>query len=174
METQRRNNKTFERIICSRCVMDKSAPETMFDENGVCNFCHQAQQSLKEIERDKDKLPHLIKVIKDQENTYDCIIGLSGGVDSAFALHKAVELGLKPLCFSVDNGWQSPKAQENIMKLVEGMRVPFYRYKIDLGEFRDIQSAFIKAGQRNLEIPTDHILMAATYDMARQYNSSGS
>jgi len=100
------------------------------------------------------------------KNKYSCLIGLSGGADSSYVLHKAVELGLKPLCFSVDNGWNDPKADENIMRLVETLKVPFYRYTIDLKKFRDLQSAFIKAGLKNIEIPTDHILMATTYEMA--------
>ncbi len=158
------------RIQCTKCVMDKSASETVFDEQGVCNFCHQAQRALAEIECDKSLLPVALKVIKDSsKGQYDCLIGLSGGVDSSFMLHKAVEYGLRPLCFSVDNGWNDSKADENIMRLVETLKVPFYRYTIDIPKFRDLQSAFMKAGLRNIEIPTDHILMATTYEMAEKY-----
>lgn len=142
--------------------MDLSAKEITFDENGVCNFCHQAQKSLKEIEL--EKLP----VLKTT-NEYDVLIGLSGGVDSSYLLHKAVELGLRPLCFSIDNGWNDPKADENIMRLVEGMKVPFFRYTINQEKFLELQSAFMKAGVKNIEIPTDHILMASTYEMASKY-----
>lgn len=148
-------------IICKNCAMDRSASEIVFDENGVCNFCHQAQKSLAEIKL--DKLP----VIKGDK--YDVLIGLSGGVDSSYSLHKLVELGLRPLCFSIDNGWQSDIAQENIMRMVEGLKVPFYRYTINLGRFRELQMAFIKAGVRNIEIPTDHILMASSLEMAAKY-----
>ena len=167
---QHQNSET--RITCSQCVMDKSAPEITFDENGVCNFCHQAQKSLKEIREDKRTLHDAIWEMTDlkKKSEYDCLIGLSGGVDSSYLLHKVVDMGLKPLCFSVDNGWQDPRADENIMRLVEGMQVPFFRYTIDLDKFKDLQSAFIKAGQKNLEIPTDHILFATTYELADQYN----
>ena len=76
--------------------------------------------------------------------------------------------GLRPLCFSVDNGWNDPKADENIMRLVETLKVPFFRYTIDLNKFKKLQAAFIQAGLPNIEIPTDHILMATTYEVAAQ------
>lgn len=156
---------------CKNCVLDKSANEISFDENGVCNFCKQAQKSLKEIEAEKHILPQIIEQIKmdGKGKDYDCLIGLSGGVDSSYLLVQAKAYGLRPLCFSVDNGWNNPLADENIMKLVEGLKVPFYRYNIDLAKFRSLQSAFIRAGLRNIEIPTDHILMAASYEMAKDY-----
>ena len=156
----------MEQFVCKKCCMDKSAEEITFTEKG-CNFCEQAEQSLKDIQKDKNKLKDIIKDIKG--NKYDCLIGLSGGVDSSYTLHKAVELGLKPLCFSVDNGWQDPKADENVLKIVETLKVPFFRYTIDLKKFKKLQSAFIKAGQKNLEIPTDHILLATTYELADRY-----
>lgn len=159
----------MERVMCEKCIMDKSAPEITFNEEGICNFCIQAEQSLKDVEKEKHKLSYFVEEIKKSKGKYNCLIGLSGGLDSSYLLHKAVEMGLKPLCFSVDNGWQNPLADENIMKLVEGMQVPYYRYPIDLKEFRDLQSAFIQAGQKNIEIPTDHILFATTYEMAEKY-----
>lgn len=156
------------RTQCSQCVLDITATEITFDEKGVCNFCHQAQTALKQAQEDKKNLGrHLLKM---RGKEYDVLIGLSGGVDSSYALHQAIKLGLRPLCFSVDNGWNDPKADENIMRLVETLKVPFYRYTIDIEKFRDLQSAFMLAGQKNLEIPTDHILMATTFEMASKYN----
>ena len=154
--------------------MDRSANEITFDKNGVCNFCHQAQYELALVAPLKDDrilYGELLFEIKwaGQGKKYDCLIGLSGGVDSSYLLHKAIELGLRPLCFSVDNGWNDPKADENIMRLVETLKVPFYRYTIDLAKFRELQVAFLKAGLPNAEIPTDHILMATTYEMAHKY-----
>lgn len=157
-----------DRIQCGRCLMDKSAPEITFNKKGICNFCETAKQSLKDVKGQRKNLKDIIKDIR-KGHKYDCLIGLSGGVDSSYVLHKAVEMGLKPLCFSVDNGWQDPKADENIMRLVEGMKVPFFRYTIDLAKFVELQGAFIQAGQKNLEIPTDHILLATTYEMAGKY-----
>lgn len=142
--------------------MDTTASEITFDNEGVCNFCHQAQASLKEIWSSKKP-----DILLGKE--YDVLIGLSGGVDSSFLLHKAVELGLRPLCFSVDTGYNKPDADENIMKLVEGLKVPFIRYTIDLDRFRQLQAAFLKAGVKNVEIPTDHILLAVTLELAKTY-----
>lgn len=152
--------------------MDGSCKEIVLDKNGICNFCHIAQKELTMAHQEKVNLDKRIKKIKEdgKGKKYDVICGLSGGIDSSTALYWAVKHGLRPLCFSVDNGWQDDVAQENIMKLVEGMKVPFYRYNIDLDKFKDLQAAFMKAGLINLEIPTDHILMATTYEMAAKYD----
>lgn len=158
-----------ERIQCEKCVMDRSAKEITFDEFGVCNFCHQAQGELDAL---KGIGIHSIIdpiILEGKGKKYDCLIGLSGGVDSSYTLHRAIQYGLRPLCFSVDNGYNDPKADENILRLVEGLKVPFYRYTIDLEKFKKLQAAFMRAGLPNIEIPTDHILMATTYEMAAKY-----
>jgi len=92
--------------------MDKSAKEIVFDEAGVCNFCHSAQQMLKEMATEKPNLKNRIDRIKKdgKDKKYDCLIGLSGGVDSSMVLHHAIELGLRPICFSLDNGWNDKRA----------------------------------------------------------------
>lgn len=161
--------------VCTNCVMSSpEAEEITFDERGVCNFCKEFEK--KEQERRTAKLvpglPWVIHKIREsgRGKKYDCLIGLSGGVDSATCLHHLVrEHELRPLCFSVDNGWNTKIADENIMRMVERLRVPFYRYTIDLKEFADLQMAFVRAGVKNLEIPTDHVLMATTYEMANEY-----
>src|SRR3990167_4779568 len=116
-------------MLCKNCVLDGSSPEIVFDEQGVCNFCHQAKKALKEIEAEKPNLNKWIERIKKDGRLHnskvECIIGLSGGIDSSSLLYEAIKLGLKPLCFSVDNGYQSDIANENIMKMVEGLKVPF-------------------------------------------------
>jgi N-acetyl sugar amidotransferase len=152
--------------------MDGSAKEITFDKNGVCNFCITAKKMLKQIKDEKHRLPIIINQIKKDGtgNDYDVIIGLSGGVDSSVSLHHIVQLGLRPLCFNVDNGYNDKKADENVMKLVETLKVPFYRYVIDLEKFRELQAAFIRAGVPNIEIPTDHILMATSFEMAKKHN----
>lgn len=149
--------------------MDSSDKDITFDDKGVCNHCLNAQASLKYNEQIKKDLPKIVASIKRRKGKYDCLIGLSGGVDSSYTLHQLVALGLKPLCFSIDNGWQDPRADENIMRLVETLKVPFYRYTIDLKKFRELQGAFIQAGLINLEIPTDHILLASSYELADKY-----
>lgn len=156
---------------CSQCVMDRSAEEITFDEKGVCNFCHQAKRELKLATLERGYINDRLSEIKrgGKGKKYDVLIGLSGGVDSSYVLHTAVALGLRPFCFTVDNGWNDPKADENIMRIVETLKVPFYRYTIDLKKFRELQSAFMKAGVPNIEVPTDHILMATSFEMATRY-----
>lgn len=149
--------------------MDGSASEIVFDESGRCNFCKGAQASLESI-KSLNLSAMLSEVISHGiDKKYDVLIGLSGGVDSSYALHCAVELGLRPFCFTVDNSWNNPKADENIMRLVETLKVPLYRYVLDKKSFKELQAAFMKAGLPNIEIPTDHVLMATTYEMAAQY-----
>ena len=160
----------MEQIICKKCPMDKSASEIIF-KDGVCNFCHSAQQALKEIEAEKKNLPKIIERIKKdgEGKDYSCLIGASGGVDSSTVLYQAVKLGLKPLVFSMDNGFNDPKADENILNLVEALKVPLYRYVLDLAKFRELQAAFMRGGVMNLEAITDHLLFAATYEVAAKY-----
>src|SRR3990167_1687903 len=160
-----------ELLFCRVCCMDGSAKEIVLDDNGICNFCHQAQRVLKEIEVEKPNLNKRIKQIKKdgQGKKYDVILGLSGGVDSSTTLHYAVRIGLRPLCFTIDNGWNDPRADSNIFNLVETLKVPFYRYTIDLRKFKELQAAFIKAGVPNIEIPTDAVLLATSLEMASKY-----
>lgn len=160
----------MEQFNCSKCVMDKSDPDIKFT-GGICNHCLAYIRNEKLRQEDlKNFDKYITRIKKDgQGRKYDVLLGMSGGVDSSMCLHHLVELGLRPLCYSIDNGWQDPKADENIMRLVEGLKVPFYRYTIDLDKFRELQGAFIMSGTANIEIPTDHILMASSYEMARKY-----
>lgn len=163
------NTSTSTRDICANCVLDLSVPEIVFDEHGVCNFCHAAQQALAEVKADRSKKNVLDDILKDATGEYDCLIGLSGGVDSSYTLLLAHQMGLNVLAFSLDTGYNKPEADENIMRLVEGLKVPFFRYTIDTDLFKELQSAFFKAGVKNVEIPTDHVLMAASYAVAAEY-----
>ena len=153
----------MERSLCKRCVMDVSAKEIVFTDTG-CNFCDAAEKALLDI-RFK-----MASIKRPSGVQYHVLIGLSGGVDSSYALLMALRLGLKPLCFSVDTGYNKPEADENILKLVEKEKVPFIRYTINLDNFHAMQSAFMQAGVKNIEIPTDHILMAASYEIAAKYD----
>lgn len=147
--------------------MDGSAKEIVFTETG-CNFCDGAKKELGKINIREWGEIYLDMI--NQKGKYNCIVGLSGGVDSSYALLKLMDKGLlNPLCFSIDNGWNDPIADENIMRLVEGLKVPFFRYTIDLNKFKDLQSAFLQAGLINVEIPSDHIIVATAYKMASDY-----
>ena len=151
---------------CKKCVMDGSASEITFKE-GTCNFCDQAQKAIGEI-CIGDWMKIKLNILK-QKKKYDCVIGLSGGIDSSMALVHLIEQGLKPLCFTVDNGWNDPIADENIMRLVEGLKVPFYRRTINLKIFKELQATFLQAGVINVEIPSDHLIIATAYEIANQY-----
>ena len=111
--------------VCSRCVMDTSDSEIKFDENGVCDHCISFDKKIKPNwptgEEANKKLEALVKKYKKEGkgNDFDCIIGMSGGIDSSFLTYKAVEMGLKPLIFHVDAGWNSQVAVNNIEKIID-------------------------------------------------------
>lgn len=149
-------------FMCDRCVLT--------EDKGVCEYCLFADSKIRERKLMVQDRPWVIYDIKKRAGEYDCLLGLSGGVDSSYALHKLLEEGLRPLTFTVDNGYQTDLAQENVMKLVEGAKVPYYRYTIDLDKFNDLLKAFIKSGVKNIEIPSDHLIYATSYEMADKYN----
>ena len=157
--------------ICTRCVMDTTDPEIIFDENGVCNHCKNAIKLL-EVKRDKsgfeDKIEEIKKAGKGKE--YDCIIGISGGVDSSYVIYYAKRLGLRPLAVHVDNGWNTELAVHNIKDLLEKLDIPLYTYVIEWQEFRDLQLAFLKASTPDSEIPSDHAIFAMMYKVAVKYH----
>ena len=156
---------------CVKCVLQ--AKEMRLNEKGVCNFCqeYEKREKVRKAEMLHPGLPWIWYQLKktEQNKKYDCLIGLSGGVDSSLCLHYLKENDIRPLAFSIDNGWNTKESDENIMRLVEGLKVPFYRYTINIERFRELQAAFMKSGTKNIEIPTDHILMASTYEMAAKY-----
>jgi hypothetical protein len=140
--------------------MDSTASEFVKTDTG-CYFCDLALKH----KPPETELPNL----KTSHPKYDVLLGLSGGVDSSYCLHLLANMGIRVLTYSIDNGWNDPKADENMMRMVEGLKVPFYRYTIDLKKFKELQAAFIQAGVKNIEIPTDHILMASAYELANKY-----
>lgn len=167
---------TMEYRQCERCVMDTSAPDIQFDEQGFCNYCNDFISKAKPIlELSKDvkngKLKNLIDEIKKKGKgkPYDCIVGVSGGVDSSWVLVQAVELGLRPLAVHMDNGWNSEFAQNNIERLIKKLGVDLYTYVIDWNEFRDLQESFFKADVVDIELLTDNALAAVNYRQARKY-----
>lgn len=157
---------------CKRCVMDNTASEFTETKNG-CFFCDLALKHKPEpphIYFDRNLTTEVLKRdLKTNHPKYDVLLGLSGGVDSSYCLHLLTKMDIRVLCYSIDNGWNDPKADENMMRMVEGLKVPFIRYTIDLKKFTELQGAFMMAGVKNIEIPTDHILMASAYELANQY-----
>lgn len=161
--------------ICTRCVMDTSDPAIRFDDNGVCNHCKIIIEDRDRYwlpdERGAQKLAALIADIKraGRGRPYDCIMGLSGGVDSSYLAVKAREWGLRILAVHVDAGWNSELAVQNIEQMVTKLGIDLHTIVIDWEEIRDLQVAFLKAGVPNQDIPQDHAFFAALYrETARQ------
>lgn len=161
--------------ICSRCIMDTSDPEIQFDADGVCNHCHKYDSrsavELKHGAAGQRELSELVERIKadGKGKQYDCVIGVSGGVDSTMVAYKVKQLGLRPLAIHFDNGWNSELAVSNIEKTLRKLDIDLYTYVVDWNEFRDIQLSFIKAGVANIEAPTDHAIGALLYKMAAKH-----
>lgn len=159
--------------VCTRCVMDTSAEGISFDADGVCSYCtsflsdshHILAKSDADRQRDLDQLVASIK--RDGKGKrYDCIIGVSGGVDSSWALVKAVELGLRPLAVHMDNGWNSELAQNNIANLVRGLGVDLYTHVIDWDEYRRLMQAFFDADVIDVELLYDNAMLTVNYQQA--------
>lgn len=168
---------TTEFKICKRCIMDTTDPDIEFDENGICNHCKRAEKLINErtyIDLDvrKNKLDELVAKIKSEGKgkPYDCIIGVSGGVDSTYVAYEVKRLGLRPLAVHLDNGWNSELAVSNIEKTLNSLGIDLFTYVIDWEEFKDIQLSFLKASVPDGEVPTDHAIIAILYKMANKYN----
>ena len=152
--------------MCTRCVMDTTDPKITFDENGICNHCtyylsRMDQFILPAVEKQK-KLDQIVSQIKEhgKGKPYDCVAGISGGVDSTYMVYKATELGLRPLAVHLDNGWDSRLAVTNIERVLNKLGVDLYTHVIDWEEFRDLQQAYFKASVVDIEVASDHAIMA--------------
>ncbi len=161
--------------VCTRCVMDTSAPAITFDGNGFCNYCTEFLGRLEHaraLEGDKPaRLEEFVTRIKreGQGKEYDCIVGVSGGVDSSYALYEAVRRGLRPLAVHLDNGWNSELASHNITRLVESLGVQLYTHVIDWEENRDLQLSFFKANVVDIELLMDNAMLAVNYQQAAAF-----
>jgi len=161
--------------ICSRCVMDTSDPEITFDDAGVCNHCHTHDAALeKQVfsgDEGRQRLDQIVDRIKREGagKAYDCVIGVSGGVDSTYTAWQVKELGLRPLAVHLDNGWNSEIAVKNIANALERLNIDLYTHVIDWEEYRDIQRAFLLASVPDVEIPSDHAILATLYNTAAKH-----
>jgi len=161
--------------MCTRTVMDTTDPEISFDSEGVSNHWHEyvreRERSALTPERAQAALERIVSDVKKsgRGKPYDCVLGLSGGVDSSYLAHIAVELGLRPLIVHFDNGWNSELAVSNIESLVKGLKLDLHTFVMDWPEFRDLQRAYFKASVVDLEVPTDHMILGALYKIALQY-----
>lgn len=168
--------KNIEYRQCNRCVMDTSDSEITFDQYGYCNHCTEYVDKISKLiyqgKSSDDKLLEIVKKIKasGKNQKYDCIIGVSGGIDSSYVAYLTKQLGLKPLAVHLDNGWNSELAVSNIEKILQQLDIDLYTYVLDWEEFKDLQLSFLKASIPEIETPTDMAIPAVLHELAAKHN----
>ena len=161
--------------ICSKCIYSEKVPSIEFDSSGVCNYCYQIEGIEKEFktgtpEGEKEFLSIVEQIKKDgKSKEYDVIIGVSGGTDSSYLLHLAIQLGLRPLAVHYDNTWNTAISTQNIKKLVTKLDIDLVTYVIDNEEQDNILLSFFKAGICGLDAATDLALAEVMYRYANKY-----
>lgn len=158
--------------ICTRCVMDTTDTNITFDDNGICNHCRDYETRIQpglytgdERQRIFNKIVTAIKKA-GQNKDYDCVLGVSGGVDSTYVAYIVKQAGLRPLAVHLDNGWDSELAVYNIERTLKKLDIDLLTHVIDWDEFRDIQLAYLKASVIDIEAITDHAILATVYNTA--------
>lgn len=171
MEHTSPNNTTIQ--VCTNCVMDTTDTAITFDEKGMCDHCrnyyskilpnwHTDESGFKELMVTVEKIKQ-----EGKGKDFDCIIGMSGGIDSSYLVYLAKEkLGLRPLVFHVDAGWNSQIAVNNIERIVDKLGLDLYTEVIDWEEMRDLQLSFFKSGVSHIDTPQDHAFFATMYNFA--------
>ncbi len=166
-----------ENIVCKRCVMDTSDSKISFDSEGVCDHCHTFDKEIKTnwdySENGTKKFHDKVLSIKksSKNNEHDCIIGMSGGIDSSYLVYAAKEIfDLNPLVFHVDAGWNSQIAVNNIQRLVDALDIDLYTEVIDWEEMKDLQRSFFESGVPHIDTPQDHAFFATMYKFALKHN----
>lgn len=163
--------------ICTSCVMDTTDSMILFDDHGVCDHCNTFKAEVLPNwdtgQRGEAQLTKLVNAIKraGQGKEFDCIIGMSGGIDSSYLTYIAKEkMGLRPLVFHVDAGWNSQIAVNNIERLIDGLDLDLFTEVINWQEMRDLQLAFFKSGVPHIDTPQDHAFFATMYKFATQHD----
>lgn len=163
--------------ICAQCVMDTSDPLISFDEDNICEYCNNFEKNIKPNwhtnhigEEILSKLANTIKKQKPKNSDFDCIIGLSGGLDSSYAAYVAVEkMNLKPLLVHVDAGWNTEQAVGNIEKLVDGLGIDLYTDVVNWEGVKKVQLSFLKSGIPDQDLVQDAAFFSGLYAFARKY-----
>ena len=159
-------------MMCNRCVMDTTDPDISFNEEGVCSHCSSFDEFTKPVwpspEKGESILAEMIQQIKrdGRGKEYDCIIGLSGGVDSSFLATKVKEWGLRPLVVHVDAGWNSELAVKNIEQICKNLDFDLITHVVYWEQMRQLQLSFLRSGLANQDVPQDHAFFAALYGYA--------
>jgi len=163
-------------VSCQKCVLDTNDyPDLIIDENGICSICHTydklAKKTLYTPEEAKKQLSIIVNKIKEsgKNKEYNCILGLSGGVDSSYMAYLAKQWNLNPLVVHVDNGWNTELAVHNIKHLVNKLNFDLYSHVINWEEVKDIQRAFIKSSVLDIELPFDNAFFASLFMIAKKY-----
>jgi N-acetyl sugar amidotransferase len=156
--------------------MDTSDPDITFDDKGVCNHCRSYKERKEAFlvpdNQRKEKLDYIVSFCKrkGKGKLYDCIIGISGGVDSTYVAWLVKSLGLRPLAVHLDNGWNSELAVANIKNVLARLRIDLYTHVLDWEEFKSLQLAFLRASTPDSEIPSDHAIVALMRQTASKYD----
>lgn len=161
---------------CTKTVMDTiKDPDISFDEQGVSNYYYsyfdQADKVVFKGEQGKKRIDEMVKTLKqNQKGKYDCIIGLSGGVDSTYLVYKSKEWGLNPLVVHFDYGWNLELAVQNIEQTLKHAGFELYTYVMNWEDFKHLQRAYFKAGVLDLDVPADQLIFAALNIVAKKFN----
>lgn len=163
--------------VCKSCVMDTSDSQITFDNYGICDHCNTFKSKIKPFwspqSRNSVQMIALVDEVKKsgKGKEFDCLMGMSGGIDSSYLLHKMVtEYGLRPLVFHVDAGWNSQLAVNNIQRVVDKLGLDLYTEVIDWKEMRDLQLSYFKSGVSHIDTPQDHAFFATMYKFAAKHN----
>jgi N-acetyl sugar amidotransferase len=161
--------------VCTKTVMDTTDPNIIFDENGISDYYHnyinKILPSWETGKKGKEELNKIAKKIKSKsiDKPFDCIIGMSGGLDSSYALYVAKEvLGLRPLVYHVDAGWNTDQAVSNIEKVIEGLGLDLYTDVINWEEVKDLQRSFLKAQIPDQDLVQDYAFFSSLYRFAKK------
>ena len=159
---------------CKRCVLDLTVPDITFDSSGICNYCHSFDalkyQKKMATASDEGIISKVVDRIKSRaKGKYDCVIGMSGGVDSTYLALVSKRLGLKLLAVHVDAGWNSEVAVSNIEQATAKLNIDLETVVIDWSEMRDLQRSYFLASVVNCDVPQDHAFVAAVYKIARNF-----
>ena len=158
--------------MCSHCVMDTTDSKIVFDDKGKCDFCNDFEKNILPNWHPIENNPKLLEIAKkikkhSKNRKYDCIIGLSGGVDSSYLCYVAKNImGLNPLALVVDTGWNLKVADENIKNVSQNLGIDVLTVTIDWEELKDLQIAFLESGVPYQDLPQDHVIFASLYNYA--------
>lgn len=161
--------------VCSRCVMDTSSRGIEFDSNGICTHCKrfdaEVRPKILTPEQKAEGLKNLLEKVKlsGKGRKYDCLIGLSGGMDSSYVVYLAKKYGLRAIVVHFDNGWDSELAVKNIENIIKKTGFDYFNYIVDWEEFRDIQRAYFKASVVDVEVPTDMGILSLIPNLALKF-----